>query len=100
MWQILHWGLKTTKYDRAFVWSEFLRFTLVLVWNGAPDAPNHKTIIRLSFGFAPYALQECEGKLAVFGFGKEVKIEPDNYVVDVSWLKKSIKGISPFEVLN
>jgi hypothetical protein len=75
MWQILHWGLETTK--------------LVLVWNGAPDTPNHKTINRLSFGSAPYALQECEGKLAVLDFGEEVKIAPDNYVVDVSWYWKS-----------
>jgi hypothetical protein len=84
MWQILHWGLETTKYDRAFVGSEFLRFTLVLVWNGAPDTPNHQTINRPSFGSPPYALQECEGKLAVLGFGEEVKIEPDNFVIYVS----------------
>ena len=37
--------------------------------------------------------------MAELNFGKEVEFAADNYVIDVSWLKKSIKAISPFEFL-
>ncbi len=71
-------------FDAVFVGDEFLQFKLVLVRNGAPDASNHTTINRLSFGPATYPLQVCEVKLAALDFGAETLFAPDNYVTDVS----------------